>query len=116
MKQPAILANAEQNRNNLRRAQAEALTNDVREGMQRALQVWNKTFNARLAALSAGEHTIAIFQGTVIAVAQQAAALTIVNPASDHEWLRTMLLQQFAEAFDGTRADALKPAATPTEQ
>lgn len=66
--------------------------------------------------LSAGEHTIAVLQGMAIATAQQAAALTIANPGSNADWLRTMLIDQFGEAFDTVRASAAAPPASPREQ
>lgn len=99
-----------------RRDEAEALTNDVVAGVERTVRVWNKAHEPAKAALSAGEHTIAVLQGMAIATAQQAAALTIANPGSNSDWLRTMLIEQFGEAFDAVRAGAVTLPASPREQ
>jgi hypothetical protein len=99
-----------------RAAEAEALTNDTIAGVERAVRVWNKVHDPRKSSLSAGEHSIAVLQGMVICAGQQAAALTIVNPGSSHEWLRSVLVDALGKAFDDVREAAALPVASPTEQ
>lgn len=99
-----------------RKAEAEALTNDVAEGVQGVVRVWNKAHNPNRAALSAGEHTIAVLQGIVICAGQQGAALAAANPGSDAGWLRDQLTEALGRAFDDTLAACRAAPASPREQ
>lgn len=98
------------------RLEAIAIHTDVADTVERIIRAWGKVHNPTKAALGEGHHMIAVLQGVIAAVAVQAAALSIANPAGDPNWLRTMLLTEFGAQFDAVRTANLAPAATETRQ
>jgi hypothetical protein len=93
-----------------RAAEFEELGNDAAAAILRAILVWNKVHDPRRAALSAGEHAVAVVIAAGEAVGEAAGQLAAMNPNAHARWLRKQIARSFLKAFDQA-ADPVKGSA-----